>query len=304
MRAGARLAAWAAALVLAPATTRAYFESSPAGARAMGLGNAFVCVADDASAVYWNPAGLVQLHRHEILAAYDHLAELGEVYNGFTAIAFHTPVAVFGVGWQHSGLDDALHEDVFYLSAGRTLVKRSLGAFIAGGATLKLAHLGLDTGLLGPIPGLETSATSVTGDLGLMLAPIPNVSVGAALRNLAVPEFDLSAGGEETAMLREIEWGVSLRWRQDAWLHFTRLDREGGPDENRLGAELRLASALGIRAGLSRDEVSAGVEVSFGRLRLDTAFRTTDALGVTYRFGLRCSFGPPHEGVGGTYDEF
>src|SRR5207344_3315917 len=59
MRAGARLAAWAAALVLAPATTRAYFESSPAGARAMGLGNAFVCVADDASAVYWNPAGLV-----------------------------------------------------------------------------------------------------------------------------------------------------------------------------------------------------------------------------------------------------
>ncbi|NMC43939.1 MAG: hypothetical protein GYA46_08465, partial [candidate division Zixibacteria bacterium] len=28
------------------------------GAKAMGLGEAFTAVADDASAVYWNPAGL------------------------------------------------------------------------------------------------------------------------------------------------------------------------------------------------------------------------------------------------------
>ncbi len=33
------------------------------GARAIGLGGAFVSVADDASAVYWNPAGLTQLKK-------------------------------------------------------------------------------------------------------------------------------------------------------------------------------------------------------------------------------------------------
>ncbi len=37
-----------------------------AGARAVGIGSAFVAVADDATAASWNPAGLVQLERPEI----------------------------------------------------------------------------------------------------------------------------------------------------------------------------------------------------------------------------------------------
>ena len=40
------------------------------GARAMGLSGAFVAVADDASAPYWNPAGLAQLNRPEIQGMY------------------------------------------------------------------------------------------------------------------------------------------------------------------------------------------------------------------------------------------
>ena len=36
------------------------------GARAMGMGGAFVAVSDDASGLYWNPAGLVGAQRLEI----------------------------------------------------------------------------------------------------------------------------------------------------------------------------------------------------------------------------------------------
>jgi hypothetical protein len=36
------------------------------GPRAMGMGGAFVAVADDASAAYWNVAGLAQLSSYEI----------------------------------------------------------------------------------------------------------------------------------------------------------------------------------------------------------------------------------------------
>jgi len=36
------------------------------GARAMGMGGAFVAVADDATATYWNPAGLAQLEQPEL----------------------------------------------------------------------------------------------------------------------------------------------------------------------------------------------------------------------------------------------
>jgi long-subunit fatty acid transport protein len=38
------------------------------GARAASLGGAFIGVADDPSAIYWNPAGLAQLHKIEVSA--------------------------------------------------------------------------------------------------------------------------------------------------------------------------------------------------------------------------------------------
>src|SRR6478752_2017533 len=46
-----------AALLAAPAAARAQPEP-PVGVRAAGMGGAFVAVADDATAVHWNPAGL------------------------------------------------------------------------------------------------------------------------------------------------------------------------------------------------------------------------------------------------------
>jgi len=41
------------------------FNLTGAGARAAGMGGAFIGVADDATAVVWNPAGLTQLHHPE-----------------------------------------------------------------------------------------------------------------------------------------------------------------------------------------------------------------------------------------------
>ena len=45
-------------------------SSSPnpvgSGARAMGMGGAFIAIADDATAASWNPAGLIQLEKPEL----------------------------------------------------------------------------------------------------------------------------------------------------------------------------------------------------------------------------------------------
>lgn len=61
------------ALLLAPASLEAQggpvtleFSFSSPGARSMGLGGAFAAVADDATAAFANPAGLVQLIRPEV----------------------------------------------------------------------------------------------------------------------------------------------------------------------------------------------------------------------------------------------
>lgn len=42
------------------------------GARAVGMGGAFISVADDATAASWNPAGLVQLEKPEVSAVYQY----------------------------------------------------------------------------------------------------------------------------------------------------------------------------------------------------------------------------------------
>jgi long-subunit fatty acid transport protein len=42
------------------------FNPVGSGARAMGMGGAFIAVADDATAASWNPAGLIQLEKPEI----------------------------------------------------------------------------------------------------------------------------------------------------------------------------------------------------------------------------------------------
>jgi hypothetical protein len=56
-------------------------SSSPnpvgSGARALGMGGAFIGVADDATAASWNPAGLIQLETPEMsfVGAYNHRSE-------------------------------------------------------------------------------------------------------------------------------------------------------------------------------------------------------------------------------------
>ena len=56
----------------------AEFLSHGVGARALGMGSSFVSIADDATAAYWNPAGLVQIPTarfcHDVFRFFRHRA--------------------------------------------------------------------------------------------------------------------------------------------------------------------------------------------------------------------------------------
>jgi len=72
------------AVFAAPAPARAdkyagEFLKVPVGARAIGMGGAFVAVADDATASFWNPAGLVFLPYREVL--FQHSEQFGGLEN-------------------------------------------------------------------------------------------------------------------------------------------------------------------------------------------------------------------------------
>jgi len=50
------------------------------GARAMGMGGAYVAVSEDFSATYWNPAGLAQIRRIELYGSLSHQIQKVESY--------------------------------------------------------------------------------------------------------------------------------------------------------------------------------------------------------------------------------
>src|SRR5271155_3166064 len=47
-------------------TTAAEFLQLGVGARALTMGQAYTAVADDASALYWNPADMTQIQNHSV----------------------------------------------------------------------------------------------------------------------------------------------------------------------------------------------------------------------------------------------
>ena len=59
--------------ILLPSVLQADFEDLGVGARPLGMGDAFVGLADQAETIYYNPAGLGWLHRSQISADYSRL---------------------------------------------------------------------------------------------------------------------------------------------------------------------------------------------------------------------------------------
>lgn len=87
------------------------FMALGGGARALGMGSAFAAVASDASAVFWNPAGLSALGARQ--AMFMHSERFGQLVNyDFAAYVMpsdlFTPGGAIGFGVIHMGVDDII----------------------------------------------------------------------------------------------------------------------------------------------------------------------------------------------------
>ena len=96
----------------------AEFLSHGVGARALGMGSSFVSIADDATAVYWNPAGLAQIPRRAFAMMYSDsfgTAQGGFLSKGLVAYNFASyaqqveGIGSMGVSWIRLGVDDIPH---------------------------------------------------------------------------------------------------------------------------------------------------------------------------------------------------
>ena len=105
------------------------------GTRPLGMGGAFIAVADDANTITWNPAGLPALRRTEFTTTYADLYNLGitQSYIGFVR-PFSDRIAL-GFDWSNIGYDDN------ELSYGENKLNLAVGAqpnkLFSFGITLK-----------------------------------------------------------------------------------------------------------------------------------------------------------------------
>ena len=262
-----------------------------ASARCLALGGAFVGLADDASAVYWNPAGLEQIPSTQILAMHATLFERTS-YDLLAVVQPTRRLGTFGFGgvWLSSGSFERTDEQ-----------NRSQGHFSDLQSTLLLSYAkelgkvsaGLNFKLVGhKIAGYSGSGTGL--DFSLTYRPLRNLNFGLSLQNLLQPKLTLIE--EEESFPRCIRFGQALRFLNRRLVLVTDLEKvEGQELKVYTGMEYWVFSSLALRGGYDGKvrEYSLGSGFRLSRYQVDYSMMAHE-LGISHRFSFIWRFGIPY----------
>ncbi len=264
------------------ASALAAFVDVGLGARPVGLGRAFVGLADDANAMLYNPAGLARLKSMEFTSMYARLypgIDDDKLHMGYLGVARPLRnMGTIGLGITNFWAD-LYGENIFYLSFAR-----QMNDALSLGSNFKLLRWSAD-GYADPETGQSESGLSWTGwtlDVGLLyelrweklmrITGADGWQVGLAVFNLTRPSTAKN-GSEDARLPLGFEGGlVYLRGNGKSLISFSRRD-----DKSRLhlGQEIEIwthQSRLGpssflLRAGtfaMLSDQQGGELDFGFG----------------------------------------
>jgi len=297
----------------------ASFEELPTGARQAGLGHAFAAVADDAYAMYYNPAGLVHLRRSEFTAyyakLYSGLSDNSSIGRSF--IGYAQPIrskGTLGISYLSLSLADLYSESTIGVSYAHALGERwNLGGTFKflrksyGSDAYTANAINSDTGasLGSPDPlfannGTSKSATSY--DLGAQYRLAKIYALGIAILNINSPNMALSSADTDKVP-SAYKVGLARRTKTSTfdtevtWHQFT-----GNEFRLNMGGERWFGSGMGIRGGLGFGQrqyqvTSFGFSYRWQNMQFDYALIYpltgikgtfgTNQVSLTFRFGRR-----------------
>ena len=275
--------------LLFAATVLADTEEVPLGPRAIAMGGAFTAIADDASAIFWNPAGLSRIGEEQLAFTHADLFGSGirDDQAAFVLPLSPAPPQVLGGAWYHSGFDDhelAFGENRFDLSYA--MHAHSWGAV---GSTLKLLTRGteLDGSTLGQGRGFGM-------DFGLLVSPMESLTLGVVAKDAFDTRLEYTSGdvapGSSVAYARNLRAGMAYSWRR---LGTAALDVD---HRLHLGFEAFPRKEFALRAGMREDPGAHDLTYAFGAgfragsLRLDYAYEVHPVLGATHHVGINMGF--------------
>ena len=256
------------------------------GARALGMGGAFVALADDPTAIYWNPAGLVHVKFRELSSMYTNQFGLGVHYS---FLAYSQPWGKQRA-WA-AGLVTLLLGDIPVTALeeyGRPVVIR----YTASAETALMvayAQMFFRTSLGVTLKGIRQTLAGATSlgmgiDIGARLDLFPKLPIGMVLRT----GFVHWSTGERSVFPGQMVLGMVYRPFPRLALALDAGLQAGRRVEVHTGVEYLIFPQLGLRLGLDRGRLTLGTGVAVMRFKFDYAI-TFHALGISHRlsFGTR-----------------
>jgi long-subunit fatty acid transport protein len=263
------------------------------GARAGGMGEAFTAVADDATSIYWNPAGMASVEEVELNLThnewlmdirFEQASVVNEMWGGAAGLSF---TGLFYGSLDRYGEFPSLTPDGTFspydlaVSMGYA---RDIIPNVAVGAAFKVIYSKIDF----------ESATGYAFDMGVThKSRIEGLTLAAALLNLGpqtsfveekfYPPFQLRLGGAYEIQRESLRGGLILAADvvfpndNDAKTHF-------GLEYS---YEKMLMVRFGYKNGYDVQGVTMGLGVGWKSLRFDYAYLPIDyELGDAHRFSL------------------
>ena len=266
------------------------------GARPMGLGSAYVALADDATATYWNPAGLAAVRATEISAMHN------EWIQDFRHehVAVGTPLGRGTLGLSFSG---------FY---GSELERRDENGLLTGhfgfndiamtAAYGRPISGGLDAG--GAVRYVrsmidDVDATSISFDLGgRYRLGSSGFSLGAAVQNLGGEATYVEEGFPIPTTVRVgAAWSKPLASLKGRGTLTTEIRKARAEDARfHVGGEYayheRIALRVGGKFGYDEEDLTFGIGLTQSRIRFDYALVPLSSdLGTAHLFSLTARLG-------------
>lgn len=264
------------------------FLTYGAGARAIGMGRAFAGLADDATALVWNPGGLSGLAQNQAVFQHAQLIDQNTYeYLGYAQIFPYTGTLAAGVLYLNQGaaegrdtynvVTDSFRNQqlAFLLGFGTDVFTQ----FSAGGA-VKVVNQAF----------ANLSATGFGLDLGFMYRPFPYLNIGLNLQNLVAPSLTLKEASEAYPLNVVLGVGTHLlgdQLRADFDL-VKNLDQSAL--QPRFGVEVEPIHDGFLRAGIDDTEIGIGAGYRYQGFQLDYALGL-QTLEMMHKISLTYSFG-------------
>ncbi len=264
------------------------FLTYGAGARALGMGRAFVGLADDATAAYWNPGGLSGLAQNQAIVQHVLLVDQASYeYLGYSQIFPYIGTLAGGLLLLNQGAAEG--RDTYNVVTG-DFSNQQLGVLLGFGTDITPM---LAAGVSAKIVNQSMLGSSGSGfglDLGLMYRPWPELNLGLVFQNLVAPQITLREDPEKYPMVLAFGtavklWGDQFKADLDVVKNFdqdalkVRFGLEGSPIPN-----------LFLRTGIDDTEIGLGAGYRYADFQLDYALGL-QTVEMMHKFSLSYYFG-------------